>query len=78
MEAGFLFSLQGEDNERDLLFDRCVLRDVCTMRKIDMGEGLCRLFHAYFDGILNELICRPVKSEIISCGEQCRTTVRTQ
>ena len=78
MEAGFRFSLQERVGERELLFGRCVVRDVCTILRIQLGGPLCRLFHAYFDGILNELICRPVKSELSACGEQCRTTVRVQ
>ena len=75
MSAGFQFTLEGE---RELFFDRCVLRDVCTLRGIPAGGALCRLFHSYFDGILNELLCRPVKSEIVACGDQCRATVRVQ
>lgn len=78
MSAGFQFTLEGEDGGRELVFGRCVLRDVCTLRGIPAGGALCRLFHSYFDGILNELVCRPVKSEIIACGDQCRAAVRTQ
>lgn len=78
MEAGYRFRLEGDGTERTLLFDHCVLREVCAKRGLTMGTALCRLFHAYLDGILNELICRPVKSEVVSCGDQCRLTLRTQ
>ncbi|MBT1074155.1 hypothetical protein [Geobacter grbiciae] len=78
MKAGYQFRLEGEGTERTLLFDHCVLREVCAKRGLTMGTALCRLFHAYLDGILNELICRPVKSEVISCGDQCRLSLRTQ
>lgn len=78
MAAGFQFELTGSANEQEIVFDRCVLRDVCEQRKNKPGGPLCHLFHSYFDGIINELICRPVKSEIISCGQQCRLTVQTQ
>jgi hypothetical protein len=78
MSAGFQFVLERGDAEQELVFDRCVLRDVCAIRGIPTGGALCRLFHSYFDGILNELLSRPVKSEIVACGDQCRTTVRTQ
>ena len=78
MEAGYRFRLEGDGAERTLLFDHCVLREVCAKRELTMGTALCRLFHAYLDGILNELICRPVKSEIVSCGDQCRLNLRTQ
>jgi hypothetical protein len=78
MKAGYVFRLEGEGAERSLIFDHCVLREVCAQRALHMGTALCRLFHAYLDGILNELICRPVKSEVVSCGDQCRLSLRTQ
>lgn len=78
ISAGFQFRLVGGDGEQELVFDRCVLRDVCAVRGIPSGGALCRLFHSYLDGILNELLCRPVKSEIVTCGDQCRATVSTQ
>ena len=79
MKAGFVFSLQGTGEEAELVFDRCALREVCSLRGLQTGTALCRLFHSYFDGIVNELICRPVKTENISCdGPQCRMKIRTQ
>ncbi len=78
MKAGYQFRLEGEGTERSLLFDHCIMREVCTKRGLAMGTALCRLFHAYLDGILNELICRPVKSEVVSCGDQCRLNLKTQ
>lgn len=78
MSAGFGVTLEGTDGNRELVFDRCALREVCTLRGIQAGGALCRLFHAYFDGILNELICRPVKSELVATGDSCRATVSTQ
>lgn len=78
MRAGFAFSLEGGEGDRQLVFDRCALRDVCTHRGIPAGGPLCKLFHSYLDGVLNELFCRPVKSDIVSTGDQCRATVRTQ
>jgi hypothetical protein len=76
MKSGFEFTLESDGTE--VAFGRCILRDVCALRNREMGEALCRLFHAYFDGIVNELVCRPVKSEIKACGETCRTTIRIQ
>ncbi len=78
MSAGFGVTLEGTDGRRELVFDRCALREVCTLRGIQAGGALCKLFHAYFDGILNELICRPVKSELVTTGDSCRATVSTQ
>lgn len=67
MQAGFEISL--EDGR--LRFDRCILREMCGLRKQQPGESLCRLFHHYFDGIANGLLCRPVKSIAESVGERC-------
>jgi len=68
MHAGFEFSL----DQDTLLFKKCILREMCRLRNIEPGAALCRLFHAYFDGIANGLLCRPVKSKIISVGDECR------
>ncbi len=78
MKAGFAISLEGSGDEAMLRFDRCILRDICGLRGIQPGKAMCKLFHAYVDGVVNELICRPVKSEITACGEQCRTRVKMQ
>jgi len=78
MAAGFQFELSGAAGEQEINFHRCVLRDVCDQRQNQLGGPLCQLFHSYFDGIINELICRPVKSEIASCGQQCRVTVQSK
>ncbi|MHB8772744.1 MAG: hypothetical protein ACYC7J_17255 [Syntrophales bacterium] len=78
MQAGFALSLEGEGADAGIRFERCILRDVSELRGIPLGGAMCRLFHSYFDGIVNELISRPVKSEIIACGGQCRTSVKVQ
>lgn len=68
MQAGFDFSLDGAG----LMFKSCIIRDMCALRKIETGGPLCRLFHSYFDGIVNGLLCRPVKSTIVSVGDECQ------
>ncbi len=78
MKSGFAISLQTAGNDTTAVFDRCILRDICGLRGIEKGHAMCRLFHAYFDGVVNELINRPVKSEIIELGEQCRLRIRMQ
>ena len=76
MEAGFQISaIPDGAGAATLQFGRCALRDVCTLRKMETGSAVCRLFHSYFDGILNELLRRPVKSEIVEAGPVC--TIRT-
>jgi len=74
MGAGFQFSLQ----EGSLVFDRCIIREMCGLRKIEPGAALCRLFHAYLDGIVDGLLCRPVKSHIEAAGERCRLQTTVQ
>jgi hypothetical protein len=74
MRAGFDISLQGDR----LLFKSCILRQMCELRKIQTGGALCHLFHSYFDGIVNGLLCRPVKSTIDSVGEACTLQLAVQ
>ncbi|MDD5286288.1 MAG: hypothetical protein PHD54_10545 [Desulfuromonadaceae bacterium] len=74
MHAGFDFSL----NDDEMLFKSCIIREMCGLRKIETGGALCRLFHSYFDGIVNGLICRPVKSAIVSVGDECRLQTAVQ
>ena len=74
MGAGFEFRLE----EGSLVFDGCIIRELCVLRNIEPGAALCRLFHAYFDGIADGLLCRPVKSKIIATGEQCRLQTSVQ
>lgn len=74
MHAGFDFAIDGDE----LRFTSCIIRDMCAIRKIETGGALCRLFHSYFDGIVNGLLCRPVKSTIISVGEECQLQTAVQ
>lgn len=74
MQAGFDFALDGDVMQ----FKSCIIRDMCALRKIETGGALCRLFHSYFDGIINGLLCRPVKSSIVSVGDECRLQTDVQ
>lgn len=74
MKAGFDFAVQGDG----LLFKSCIIREMCKVRKIETGGALCNLFHSYFDGIVNGLLCRPVKSSIISLGDECQIQTAVQ
>jgi hypothetical protein len=78
MKSGFAISLETAGNDSTVVFDRCILRDICVLRGIEKGNAMCKLFHAYFDGVVNELINRPVKSEITELGQQCRIRVKMQ
>jgi hypothetical protein len=74
MHAGFDFNL--DDN--GLVFKTCIIREMCAVRKIEAGGALCQLFHSYFDGIVNGLLCRPVKSSFVSVGDVCRLQTAVQ
>ncbi|MBU5611635.1 hypothetical protein [Geomonas azotofigens] len=74
MGSGFEFELSGGR----LTFGKCILREMCALRKIESGGALCRLFHSYFDGIVNGLICRPVKSRLEEVGETCSLATEVQ
>ena len=74
MHAGFGFALDDDG----LLFKSCIIREMCTLRNIETGGALCRLFHSYFDGIVNGLLCRPVKSTIVSVGDECLLQTQVQ
>jgi hypothetical protein len=73
MQAGFDITFQCEDKVADITFGRCVIREVCKSRNLPLGGELCRLFHFYTDGMVNELCQRPAKSSLTSSGEQCRS-----
>lgn len=74
MQAGFDFSLDGEV----LKFKSCIIREMCGVRNIETGGALCNLFHSYFDGIVNGLLCRPVKSTIVSVDTECQLQTAVQ
>jgi hypothetical protein len=74
MHAGFDFSIDGDAMQ----FKSCIIRDMCAVRRIETGGALCRLFHSYFDGIVNGLLCRPVKSTINSVGAECQLQIDVQ
>lgn len=71
MRAGFEISFHCEASAADITFKRCVIRDVCNIRRLPIGGELCRLFHYYTDGMVNELCLKPAKSAMVTCGEHC-------
>ncbi|MBW4054068.1 MAG: hypothetical protein HIU83_01445 [Proteobacteria bacterium] len=74
MQAGFDFTLEGDS----LQFKTCIIREMCAVRKIETGGALCHLFHSYFDGMTNGLLCRPVKSTLVSSGDECSLQIFVQ
>jgi hypothetical protein len=79
MKAGFELSVTSSSgNAADSTVGTCFIRDLCTGSGKTSGGPACKLYHAYFDGIVNELMHRPVKSEIVEVGALCRIKTVTQ
>ena len=74
MHAGFAFTLAGDR----LQFKSCIIREMCAIRRIETGGALCHLFHSYFDGIINGLLCRPVICALVSVGDECQLQTAVQ
>ncbi len=73
---GFELAARSNAAGADVQIGRCVIRDVCADRGIAPGGALCKLFHAQLDGVVDELLARPVKSEIRAAGASCE--IRTE
>lgn len=79
MEAGFDASVESASgNEAHARVGTCFIRDLCEGSGKETGGAACKLYHAYFDGIVNELMRRPVKSDIVEVGTTCRIRIVTQ
>ncbi|MDK9699673.1 MAG: hypothetical protein OEM52_05965, partial [bacterium] len=65
-----------QDHNVGIKIERCVIRKVCENRNLPLGGPLCRIFHSYLDGIVNELTFRPVKSEVEHDPKVCKTHMR--
>jgi hypothetical protein len=79
LRKGFDMSYErGEDGEMTVQFDRCAIRQVCEARGKPVGGALCRIFRNYLDGVVCELLARPTRSTVISCGENCRIRMETK
>jgi hypothetical protein len=55
----------------ELNVGKCAIRTVCEARKTPLGGPLCKLFHYYLDGVVNDLYQRPVKSTLGATGNSC-------
>jgi hypothetical protein len=71
MRKGFEIRHAASGSGVDLTFDRCAMREVCRSRGAEPGGEVCRLFHMFVDGVVNELYARPTKSTITSTGDRC-------
>ena len=78
MQAGFEITYRCEQKTAEISFGRCVIREVCHSRSLPIGGELCRLFHYYTDGLVNELCQRPARSSLVASGEQCRSRMEVR
>jgi hypothetical protein len=61
-----------ESSDTMIQFGNCAIREVCRTRQMPLGGELCQLFHYYFDGVINELVKCPVKSDVTPADDVCR------
>jgi hypothetical protein len=79
MKAGFHLTVtSATGNEAETTIRTCFVRELCARSGKAPGGAACKLYHAYFDGIVNQLMHRPVKSELLEIGTQCRIRTVTQ
>lgn len=69
--AGFAMTHRVTPDGAEVRVGRCAIREVCAVREEPPGGRLCRLFHYTLDGMVNEWLHRPVKSEIGAAGATC-------
>ncbi len=69
-QLGAEFGLVAADSS--LEFRHCAIRRVCQSRQIELGGNLCKLYHYYLDGVLNEFLLRPTRSRLTVTGPKCR------
>jgi hypothetical protein len=78
MKNGFEISYAEQQNGVEVTFGKCVIREVCHGRALEQGGPLCKLFHSYFDGVVNGIVRRPVKSELCKTGDICSLCLKVQ
>ena len=65
-----------DGDSAELTFGRCPLRAVCANRGQKLGTDICKMFHAYFAGMSEEVLGRPVKGRLLSAGDTCKATLQ--
>ena len=78
MKDGFDISFVEQQNAVDVTFKKCAIREVCRGRSLEPGGPLCKLFHSYFDGVVNEIVSKPVKSELVQTSDTCTLCLKVQ
>lgn len=78
LSAGFELSGACAGSGADVRVGRCVVRDVCRERGLQLGGELCKAFHSYLAGMMAQLLGKPVRPSLASPGEECRLRVDAQ
>jgi hypothetical protein len=78
LSAGFDIAGKVATNGADLCIRRCVVRDVCRQRGLELGGELCKVFHYYLVGMMAQLLGKPVRPGAVTAGETCTLRVDAQ
>lgn len=64
-------SFSQNENDIGMTIESCCIRNICVERNLQLGSELCKLFHFYLDGMVNEIISRPVQSVLKKTEDTC-------
>lgn len=78
LQKGFAVEAEERPHGAFLRFGDCAVRTVCRARGLELGGPLCRIFHHYVDGMVNELLQRPTRSELTRLGDDCLCTLEVK
>lgn len=69
LKGGFDISDIITDEDIELSFTRCPLREICEIENIPVGGSLCMLFHNYMNGMIMKLTEKEFKMSILEPGD---------
>ncbi len=69
LQGGFdINEIVTNDDNIQLSFGRCALREICELENIPLGGNLCMLFHNYINGMIVKLTEKNFKMNILEAG----------
>lgn len=78
LAAGFELSGARAGSGADIRVGRCVVRDVCRQRGLQLGGELCKAFHCYLAGMMAQLLGKPVRQGAFTAGQECALRLEAQ
>ena len=78
LSAGFDLGGACNGSGADLRIGRCVVRDVCRQRGLELGGELCKAFHYYLAGMMAQLLGKPARPGAVGAGESCTLRMEVQ